>query len=167
MPRSDTPHLHQTVTNPTTIKLEWAQSQRESFEVRTIAVRDYSKGIMQAEPFAKVLCCFKLTGPIREKRDLRECFPCKRENGLLVDSVPNYMILYHIIRIFLVENSAHSTQPGSQPAYIITLGKAPCEVGCMLGTMSESVPRIPHRSYKARSAPPAAIRCDAFLRKDI
>jgi hypothetical protein len=66
MPRSDTPHLHQTVTNPTTIKLEWAQSQRELFEVRTIAVRDYFKGIMQAEPFAKVLACFKLTGLIRK-----------------------------------------------------------------------------------------------------
>jgi hypothetical protein len=75
-------------------------------------VRDYSKGIMQAEPFAKVLCCFKLTGPIREERDLRECFPCKRENGLC----SGVGLMFSSIQAMNMVGLIHSGRSGDVPA---------------------------------------------------
>jgi hypothetical protein len=77
---------------------------------------------MQAEPLAKILRQPDLTRPIRDECDLRERSSGKRENCLLVDSVADNVKFYHVAWIFLVDDPAHSTQPGPQPACVVTLG---------------------------------------------
>lgn len=111
---------------------------------------DQTERIMQAEPLTKILGYSKLTRPVRNERCLRECCPREGENCPIVDSVANDMILYHVIRIFLVDDPVHSAQPGSQPAYVIALGQAPAKIGCSLGPMSDSVARIPCRILQSK-----------------